>query len=68
MKHDAHVHKRFLDYRERHQYFGKNIRILDYEEFAKLDEEQRTLDRKGDLRDDEEEARWVELTRALFRD
>ena len=68
MKHDVNVHKRFLDYRETHQYFGKNIPMMEYEDFAKLDEEHRLLERKGEDRDDEEEARWVEVTRALFRD
>jgi hypothetical protein len=69
MKHDANVHKRFLDYRERHVYFGKKVPILDYEQFAKLDAEQRELDKIGeDARDDEEEARFRALCLLLFRD
>jgi hypothetical protein len=77
MKHDARIHKRFLDYRDRHEYFGKThgpdgaaqIRLVAYEEFAKLDAEHDALEAKGeDGRDDEEEARWVELSHLLFRD
>jgi hypothetical protein len=69
MKHDVHVHKRFLDYRERHVYFGKKLRMLDYEEFAKLDHEQRALEKLGEEgRDDEEEARFRTLSTVLFRD
>jgi hypothetical protein len=67
---DPQVHKRFLDYRERFSYFAKGAqaRLLSYEEFAAADAEQRTLDAKGDARDDEEEARLAELNRVLFRD
>lgn len=69
MKHDANVHKRFLDYRERHVYFGKKVPILDYEQFAKLDAEQRELDQMGEEgRDDEEEARFRAISLILFRD
>ncbi len=69
MKHDANVHKRFLDYRERHVYFGRAIRILDYEEYAKLEEEHRVLEQMGeDARDDEEEARFRALCIVLFKD
>ena len=32
------------------------------------DEEQRVLEAKGESRDDEEEARWAELSKLLFRD
>jgi hypothetical protein len=60
-------HKRFLDYRERHQYFGAGKRKLAAEEFIKLDEEQRALEQK-DPRTDEEEARFAELCALLFRD
>ena len=67
---DPQVHKRFLDYRDRFVYFAKGIqaRELSYDEFAAADAEQRTLDAKGEARDDEEEARLVELNRMLFRD
>jgi len=66
---DAAVHKRFLDYRERHEYFGRKQKVLSYDEFAPLDAEQRELARKTEEeRDDEEEARFVELSKILFRD
>jgi hypothetical protein len=60
-------HKRFLDYRERHVYFGAGKRMLAAEEFVALDAEQRALEAK-DPRTDEEEARFVELCVLLFRD
>ena len=67
---DALVHKRFLDYRERHGYFAKesSAPCLSYEEFARSDAEHRLLEVKGDARDDEEEARWLALRTLLFRD
>jgi hypothetical protein len=65
---DAATHKRFLDYRERHVYFGAKVRRLDAAEFAKLDAEQRELEALGDTRSDEDEARFVELSALLFRD
>jgi hypothetical protein len=67
---DARSHQRFLEYRERFGYFGKEAspRLLAYEQFATADEEQRALEAKGDGRDDEEEARFAELTKLLFRD
>lgn len=65
---DEATHKRFLDYRERHVYFGTKVRLLGGDEFAALDLEQRTLEALGDRRSDEEEARFVELTILLFRD
>ena len=65
---DEATHKRFLDYRERHVYFGTKVRMLGGDEFAALDVEQRTLEALGDRRSDEEEARFVELTILLFRD
>ncbi len=76
MKHDARIHKRYLDYRDRHEYFGKThgpggptqIRLVAYEEFARLDAEHAALEAKGEQRDDEEEARYVELSALLFRD
>jgi hypothetical protein len=69
MKHDVHVHKRFLDYRERHIYFGKKIPLLDYEQFAKLEAEQRELENLGEEgRDDEEEARFHALSAILLKD
>lgn len=66
---DPTVHKRFLDYRDRHEYFGKKIPKLDAATFVQADAEQRGLDAKGEkARDDEEEARFVELSRILLRD
>lgn len=66
---DPATHKRFLDYRERHDYFGKRLKLLSMEEFEPLDKEQRDLDAKGEEgRDDEEEQRWQELSRLLMRD
>ncbi len=67
---DPNVHKRFLDYRERYGSFAKETHapVLTYEQFATVDAEQRTLEAKGDARDDEEEARFAELSQLLFRD
>ena len=65
---DPVTHKRFLDYRERHVYFGSGKRQLDAQEFAIADVEHRALDARGDARTDEEEARFVELSAVLFRD
>ena len=66
---DPATHRRYLEYRERHQYFGSMGPPLDREEFLAADAEQLTLDQKGeDARDDEEEARWLELSKLLLRD
>ena len=66
---DAATHKRFLDYRERHGYFGKQRKLLSMAEFEPLDKEHRALDAKGEQgRDDEEQARFDELSRLLLRD
>ena len=66
---DPATHKRFLDYRERHKYFGKRIPLLSMAEFEPLDKEYRVLDAKGEEgRDDEEEQRWTELSRLLLCD
>jgi hypothetical protein len=66
---DPAVHKRYLDYRDRHEYFGKLLKLLTMAEFVPLDAEQRELEAKGeDGRDDEEEARFEEVSRVLFRD
>jgi len=63
------THKRFLDYRERHQYFGTRLKLLSMAEFEPLDKEYRELDAKGENgRDDEEEARYAELSHVLLRD
>jgi hypothetical protein len=65
---DPATHKRYLDYRERHGYFGGQGPMLDRDAFLSADAEQRALDAKGETRDDEEEARWAELSRLLHRD
>lgn len=65
---DPETHRRFLDYRDRHGYFGATKPILTREQFVAADAEQRALEAKGEARDDEEEARWVELSLLLFRD
>lgn len=67
---DRAVHKRYLDYREKHAYFGNQItKLLTMAEFLPLDAEHLALDAKGeDGRDDEEEARWAEVASLLFRD
>ncbi len=64
---DPATHKRYLDYRQKHEYFGRQLRMLAMDEFAKLDAEQRLLDAK-EPRDDEEEARYAELSQLLLRD
>jgi hypothetical protein len=68
---DPATHKRFLDYRERYVYFGAETRrpVLTADDFAAADAEHRTLEAMGDEgRDDEEEARFRELSKVLFRD
>lgn len=65
---DPDTHRRYLDYRDRHGYFGATTPMLSREDFVKADAEHRALEDKGESRDDEEEARWVELSKLLFRD
>lgn len=66
---DREVHARYLEYRDRHGYFGANKKLLGMAEFTPLDAEHNALDAKGeDGRDDEEEARFQELGAILFRD
>jgi hypothetical protein len=67
---DRHAHGRFLEYRERFVYFGAETKRpqLTADEFAAADAEHVALAAKGDARDDDEEARFVELSRVLFRD
>jgi hypothetical protein len=64
---DPETHKRYLDYRERHAYFGRQTAILAMAEFAALDREHRELSANV-RRDDEEEARLEELAHLLLRD
>lgn len=65
---DPETHQRYLAYRDKHGYFGSTSKLLGREEFLAADKEQRELDAKGDRRDDDEEARWNELSKLLFRD
>ncbi len=65
---DRDTHKRLLEYRERHAYFGGSTPLLTLDEFLSADAEERDLAARGDTQDDEEEARWNELARLLFRD
>lgn len=65
---DPETHRRFLDYHDRHAYFGGATPRLTKEQFLAADAEQRTLEAKGEGRDDEEEARYNELSKILFRD
>lgn len=65
---DPDTHKRYLEYRDRHEYFGATSPILTREQFLPADAEQRELEAKGDGRDDDEEARFEELCELLFRD
>ena len=62
------THQSFLDYRERHEYFGAKNPRLGRDDFVKADAELNELEAKGDARDDEEEARFEELAKLLFRD
>ena len=66
---DRQAHKRYLEYRDRHSYFGKSEKLLTLEEYSPLETELAALEAKGeDGRDDEEEARFSELAKWLFRD
>jgi hypothetical protein len=66
---DPKTHKRYLDYRETHMYFGGKAKMLDYDTFEGLDREHIALAAKGEEgRDDEEEARFAEVSKLLFRD
>ncbi len=66
---DREVHARYLEYRDRHGYFGATKKLIPMAEFIALDAEHNALEAKGeDGRDDEEEARFEELSTLLFRD
>lgn len=66
---DQAVHKRYLEYRDKHVYFGKTTPQLTMAQFIPLEQEFQLLEVKGeDGRDDEEAARWAELAAILFRD
>jgi hypothetical protein len=62
------VHKRYLEYRDLHVYFGGKKPILAPADFTAADAEYGVLDAKGEARDDEEEARLAELATLLHRD
>lgn len=61
-------HKKYLEYRERHSYFGAQRRALSREEFAEADAAWSELARAGSSRDDEDEVRYAELSALLHRD
>jgi hypothetical protein len=66
---DRAAHARFLEYRERFTYFGRGGAVrLDAAAFEAADKEHRELVAKGDARDDEEMARFEELSTLLHRD
>jgi len=65
---DPQTHKRYLDYRGRFEYFGRQKAILTAVQFTAFDAELRALQTKGDARDDEDEARLVELRAILLMD
>jgi hypothetical protein len=58
-------HKRFIDYRELHQYFGAKSQPMPWDSFHLLDNEFRELENRK--RDDEEEVRFEELGMLLHR-
>jgi len=66
---DRRVHKRYLDYRERHVYFGWRKPILSAADYERLDAEAEVLLAKGEEeRDDEEEERFAAILHVLLRD
>jgi hypothetical protein len=65
---DPETHKRFLDYRARHVYFGAKKALLGADAFVAADAEQRALEARGEARTPQEEARFAELSATLFRD
>ena len=65
---DPTTHRRYLDYREKHGYFGRGRAMLGAAEFVALERELAELQSKGDAREDEEEARVAELLAILLQD
>jgi len=65
---DPTTHRRYLDYREKHQYFGRGRTMLGAAEFMALERELAALESKGERREDEEEARVNEILQILLRD
>ncbi len=59
-------HRRYLDYIDRFEYFGRAKTKMSQETFVKLDSEYlELLNRK---REDEEEVRFAEIANELLRD
>jgi hypothetical protein len=65
---DRTLHKRFLDYRERYEYFGRKMPLLSAADFTRLDAELAALTALGEDRDDEDEERHAALLHVLLRD
>lgn len=60
-------HRQYLDYLAQYEYFGRRLPKLGMAEFEAHDREYRELAARTS-RDDEEEARFEELSKILFRD
>jgi len=65
---DQSTHKRFLEYRDLHVYFGGKKPLLTAAEFTEADMTYAELFAKGDDRDDEEEVRFAEVANLIHRD
>ncbi len=65
---DQATHKRYLDYRDRYSYFGRKMQQLSMAEYEAAEKELAALTARGEARDDEEEARYDELLKILFKD
>lgn len=65
---DRAQHNRYLDYRERHSYFGAQKPLLSGDAFLAAESEWESLHAAGSDRDEEDEARYADLTALLFRD
>jgi hypothetical protein len=65
---DRDTHQRYLDYLDRHAYFGKGRPSLAMTEFLPLDAEHLALAAREESLDDEERARLDELSALLHRD
>ena len=69
---DPKTHRLYLDYREKYEYFVRGANkpaMLAQAEFVALEAEYRALEAKGEAgREDEDEARFLELLAVLLRD
>jgi hypothetical protein len=65
---DRESHQRYLDYRERHGYFGATTPVLGRDAFLAADAEYAALAAREGSLDEEEETRFAELAKLLFRD